>query len=345
MGNSVIKMYRRFLNNNDYLALLTPKALSELTREDMSVLAKAEEAAEMSILEYLTANYEVEKELSVGKYILEYNRQVTYPSGVFFYKDGGICETLRTINGYKAPSDITYWEKCDDVIETKVDMYRQTKNYSPGDYALFANTLYICREYNGFDFNNIRLPGVSGWREIPAYKWEANLIYDLWKVVEWENKFYTLINSENIDLTVNPHVSDNWGLIGEYDPLINEYEFSETEYVVFNGKVYVPDMEVNSDVVTEGVNIRKSDPRNSNLKKHILRMAVYELHKLVSPSNVSNVRITDYEASIVWLRDASKLRINPQIPRKLDQDKTPVTDWQIATFQRDYDPYKNPWQV
>ena len=34
-----------------------------------------------------------------------------------------------------------------------------------------------------------------------------------------------------------------------------------------------------------------------------------------------------------------------QIPRKIDETKKPVTDWQLATFQNDYDPYRNPWMV
>ena len=31
--------------------------------------------------------------------------------------------------------------------------------------------------------------------------------------------------------------------------------------------------------------------------------------------------------------------------RKVDETKKPVTDWQLATFQNDYDPYQNPWMV
>ena len=56
-------------------------------------------------------------------------------------------------------------------------------------------------------------------------------------------------------------------------------------------------------------------------------------------------RITDYETSIMWLRDASRMKINPQIPRKLDDEHKPVAEYAIATFMRDYDPYKNPWQI
>ena len=53
----------------------------------------------------------------------------------------------------------------------------------------------------------------------------------------------------------------------------------------------------------------------------------------------------DYEDSMKWLNDAAKLKLNPQIPRKVDDTKKPITDWQLATFQSDYDPYRNPWMV
>lgn len=72
----------------------------------------------------------------------------------------------------------------------------------------------------------------------------------------------------------------------------------------------------------------------------MVRLALYELTKLIAPNNVSVVRMRDYEDSMKWLNDAAKLRLNPQIPRKLDATKKPVTDWQLATFQTDYDPYK-----
>ena len=75
----------------------------------------------------------------------------------------------------------------------------------------------------------------------------------------------------------------------------------------------------------------------------MVRLAIYELTKLVAPNNVSVVRLKDYETSMKWLNDAAKLKLNPQIPRKLAGDKLEVMDWQLATFQTSYDPYQNPW--
>lgn len=104
-------MYRRFLNNNDYLGIITPEALSQLTRGNEDRFIQAEESAEMSVVEYLSENYEVEKELAKGKYIAEYDRRITYPVGVHIYFDGQIHEVIRSISGYRKPATAQYWEE------------------------------------------------------------------------------------------------------------------------------------------------------------------------------------------------------------------------------------------
>lgn len=341
-------MYKRFLNNADYLSIVTEEALSQLIRGREDRLAQAEEAAEQSIVEYLTDNYDIEKVLEEGKNILEYDDQITYPVGAHFYHDKKLVKAMRTINGRKAPTDTMYWEMYDEPIDDPniVSEYWQTKDYIPGDIVYFANAYYICKEYNGLSYGDIRVPGVDAWKSVDIQNWEANVPYEIWDVVEYDGNFYALVkNDEDIDLTVNPYNSEYWGMVGDYDATY-QYEFSDHEYVVYNNKVYVPSMSVNADVLKEGYNIQESDPRNSNVKKHMLRLAVYELHKLISPNNVSSARITDYETSITWLRDTSRLKINPHIPRKLDEDDNkPVTEYAIATFARDYDPNKNPWQI
>ena len=64
-------MYKRFLNNKDYLGIITSEALNQMTRGLEERYVQAEEAAEASIIEYITDNYEVEKELEVGKRLME----------------------------------------------------------------------------------------------------------------------------------------------------------------------------------------------------------------------------------------------------------------------------------
>lgn len=337
-------MYRRFLNDNDYLSIISKEALSQIIRGNTDRFLQAEESAEMSIIEYLSENYEIEREFSKGKYIAEYNRQITYPVGVHVYYDNKIYEVIRSLSGYKAPAEVEYWVEHTDInldLET-VEHYSQFKTYYPTNVVVYNGITYICQVENGFKFNDIRIPMVTGWLEANYSGWQP-IEYSLWEVVEFEGNFFTLMSLDGFDNNLNPMESDNWGAIADYDREYNEYELSEHEYVVYNGKVYYPETDVNADVPQIGINLSLHDSRNYNLKKHMVRLAIYELTKLIAPNNVSVVRIRDYEDSMKWLSDASKLKLNPQIPRKIADDKRPVTDWQLATFQNDYDPYKNPW--
>ena len=53
-------MYRRFLNQKDYLSIITDSALAQLVRNNENRFIQAEQAAEASIIDYLSENYEVE---------------------------------------------------------------------------------------------------------------------------------------------------------------------------------------------------------------------------------------------------------------------------------------------
>ncbi|GAB6013652.1 hypothetical protein, partial [Viscerimonas tarda] len=254
------------------------------------------------------------------------------------------CEVIRSISGYKAPADTEYWEEHFEAniqIET-IPNYSQFGTYYKDNIVCHNGILYKCLVENGFKFGNIRIPMVSGWLEADYSEWQP-VLYNLWDVVRFENAFYTLLSLENFDNNTNPYDSECWGAIADYSLEHNEYELSEHEYVVYDAKVFYPGMDVNADVPEIGKNLSPHDPRNNNLKKHFVRLAIYELCKLIASNNVSVVRVKDYEDSMKWLSDAARLKLNPQIPRKLAEDKKPVTDWQMATFQTDYDPYKNPW--
>lgn len=336
-------MYRRFLNNNDYLAVITPEALSQLTRGNDERFAQAEEAAEISMIEYLSENYEIEKEFAKGKYIAAYDRRITYPVGVHIYFDGQIHQVIRSICGYRQPATTAYWEETTDTIQPEnIPQYSQFATYYPGNTVVYNDVPYVCLAENGYKFGNIRIPMVFGWMEVQTAAWQP-VDYRLWDVVEYQDGFYTLVSLDDFDNNIDPLQSGNWGAIADYDPEYNTYELSGNEYVVYEDRVFCPEIDVNADIPVVGTNLALHDPRNYNLKKHMVRLAIYELTKQIAPNNVSVVRMRDYEDSMKWLNDASKLRINPQIPRRLGEDKKPVTDWQMATFQTDYDPYKNPW--
>lgn len=340
-------MYQRFLNNEDYMSQISDELFQQLIRGQQIRVDQAEEAAEASIVEYLTDNYEIEKTLAVGKSLREYNPRITYPAGVHFYYNGKIVEAMRSINGIKAPLYTEYWKEYEDFDESRQNEakpYSQLLNYRPGDLVIFSGRLFECLDYNGLDYSDIRIPGVNAWEEVAATPWEPNVEYAEWDVVKYENVYYALLTTEDIDLTVNPYESDNWGMIGDYESNY-PYELKDTEYVQEGGRVWRPTMNPVADTLKEGFNFRYHDPRNPNVKKHMIKIALFELHKLISPNNVSSARITDYEATLQWLHDANRCKINPGIPRKLDEEKKPVSEIAVATFMRDYDPYQNTWQI
>lgn len=337
-------MYRRFLNNNDYLSIITSEALAQITRNNTERLIQAEESAEISIIEYLSENYMIEQELNKGKYIAEYDRQITYPVGAHIYFEGQIYEIIQSLSGYKKPALHEYWQEYIDINQNigTTERYSQFNTYYQGNIAIYNKVPHICIAENGYKFQDIRIPMTHGWIEVPYEEW-LPIEYKLWDVVNYNDTFYTLISHEGFDNNIDPLNSDNWGAIADYTSEHNEYELSGHEYVVYEGRVFYPEMDPNSDLPKIGKNLFLHDPRNFNIKKHLLRLSIYELTKLIAPNNVSTVRMKDYEDSMKWLNDASKLRLNPQIPRKLAEDNKPVMDWQLATFQTDYDPYKNPW--
>lgn len=338
-------MYRRFLNRNDYLSIITETALRQLIRDNDFRFVQAEQAAEASIIDYLSENYKIEEELARGKYIFEYDRRITYPVGSHFYMDGKICEVIQAINGYKAPCPAPYWHEHEESVDIDtVERYSQMKDYRPNDMVVFLDRVYVCDIQNGFDFNDVRIPGIKAWEPVETEEW-VPMPYEEWDVVKYEGQFFALISLENYDELVNPMESDCWGLIGDYDSSIDTYELSEHEYVVYKGQVYYPIINPNPDTPELEANIYYNDPRNYNLKRHMVQLALYELHKLISPNNISTVRVDDYEHSMQWLKDANRLKLNPQIPRKLDEKKLPLTDWQMATFQTEYNPYNNPWHI
>ena len=106
--------------------------------------------------------------------------------------------------------------------------------------------------------------------------------YLLWDVVEFEGVFYTLMSMDGFDNNVTSMESDCWGAIADYNPAYNDYEFSEHEYVVYEGCVFYPGTDVNADLPQRGVNLTPHDLRNYNLKKHMVRLALYELTKLIA---------------------------------------------------------------
>lgn len=154
-------------------------------------------------------------------------------------------------------------------------------------------------------------------------------------------------SSSDDELVLTPEDDDCWGLIGEYSGDL-EYDYSEGayDYVVAEKTVFYPVLNPNPDCLEAGVNITIDDPRNANIVAHLSRIALYHLHSIISATNIPETRRWAYEDSMQWLYNASKFKINPQLPRKREHGScTPKVDWACETFQRDFNPNENPWLI
>lgn len=345
--------YQRFLNDKDYLALITQEGLDQLIREVHDRIPQAERAAEVSVLEYLSQYYEVENELMKGKAIRAYTQMINYPPGVYLLlKDNTIVRTLTAINGWRKPATKVYWRQIIDMPTQeeldKISNYSQLKTYATGDSVRYGLELWECLVPNGYDFKNIRIPGVTAWKEVETTAWEPAIDFDLYQVVSYDGKFYSLISKDDsYNSLTNPADNDAWGLIGDYSTDY-EYDYSDGshDYVVYDGKVFVPVMNPNADVLAESVNYVVDDPRNSSLVKHMTQIALYQLHVLISPTNISQTRRLQYEDSMQWLWDASRFKITIDIPRKISkEDHLPKSPAVLADYHRSFNPWKDEWII
>lgn len=342
--------YQRFLTNKDYSAVLSDAQFAMLVNDDEGRLAQAEQSAEMNFLEYLDQHYEIEKLFRLGKGIREYNSGVTYPAQVWFKKDGNIYKTLTQINGRKSPKTEVYWKQLTELFNIpdadRQPKYSQLHTYALGDIVRFGTEWWVCKTPNGYDLDNIVMPGVETWGKVKTTEWQANMEWELYQVCSYNDQFYTKTAlSEETEEVLTPETDDTWSLIGEYSENY-EYTLDEHDYVVYGGYVFEPKITPNADEIAEGKNVVLDDPRNLNVITHMVRIACYYLHQIISPTNISETRRLMYEDSMLWLSNAARFKINPKLPRKKDkEDNAPCVDFALDTYQREFDPNNDMWLI
>ena len=346
--------YLRFLTDKDYISLVTDEHWKQIIRDVPERIVQAEQRAEMNMLEYLDQYYEIEQLLNIGKNIREHNVAVSYPSQVYIKKDGEIYRTLTSLNGYKKPTKKVYWKKLLDFVDPRLmenaKKYSQLRMYAKGEVVIFGTEYWICLIPHGYEAGEIHIPGATAWQEVDAIPWEPVLVWKKDDVCSFEGNFYQYLSEEQNGEqsgVLTPEEDEAWGMIGEYSSDL-EYDYSEGvfDYVTCEGSVFYPIMNPNADAFEVGVNVMLDDPRNINVVAHMSRIALYYLHQLISPTNISESRKWAYEESMTWLYNASKFKINPQLPRKRENDSgNTKVDWALATYQKSYDPNENSWLI
>lgn len=343
--------YQRFLTNKDYRAVLTDEQFEMLVNGDANRLSQAERSAEMNFLEYLDQHYEIERVFRVGKCIRDYHVGVTYPANVHFKKDGMVYKTLKAIAGCKKPPSTVYWGQLTELFAIpdidRKPKYSQLHTYGIGDIVRFGTEWWVCKAPNGYELDNIQLPGVEYWKKVEVTEWQPNMEWGLHQVCVYGLVYYVKnsVGESESDEVLTPETDDTWSQIAEYSSEYN-YEVGKNDYVVLGNEVFEPKISPNADEVVVGENVIVDDPRNPNVITHMTNIACYYLHQMISPTNISEVRRLAYEDSMQWLSNAARFKINPKLPRKHDcEEGGAVVDFALETYQREFDPSHDMWLI
>ena len=76
-----------------------------------------------------------------------------------------------------------------------------------------------------------------------------------------------------------------------------------------------------NDLLTNEAKFKKGDTRSALIKRHVVNIALYELHSRINPRNIPEFRIQRRDDSIKWLRDVQNPRNN------VDADFLPKKDF------------------
>lgn len=352
-------MYYRFLNNKDYLGVMSQKAFDQTVRDKNVELlcADAESKAETLMRDYLTEHYDIDYEFNIGKYIAGYvpDINITYPSGAHLYINGDIYQTLQAINGAKKPLNKEYWKPITEDLPNFINKttYSQMETYKVGDIVAVGEDFYECIHPNGFELYDIRMPHFEGWsivKNVDLWKFNDYQLSDVVMLINDDlNYDYYILIKEDKDKTLSPDKNDSWERIEEYSQE-SVYDIGYCAvYKSLEGKEVVVRAftNVNRDSVEIGKNVMLHDPRNETIKNYMLKLSVYELSKQNSANHNSAVRVKDYDDTILWLNRASTLRITPAIKRKKDYLGEDTVTWETAQIinTRDGGIIKTGWSA
>lgn len=80
------------------------------------------------------------------------------------------------------------------------------------------------------------------------------------------------------------------------------------------GNVYKANQPVLNETPDSSNKWDQEDPRNPIIILYLVDITLYHLHSAITPRNVPENRGLRYDRAIQWLRDVTKLQVNPDLP-------------------------------
>lgn len=217
--------------------------------------------------------------------------------------------------------------------------YSDESIYKSGDYTIYEGAYFKARLDISMKENYILPPTLTQlWKEITISDFAPATDYSALPgptVVIYNSQYYELYNLTGYVVGDSPDQATlNWRVVQ-----INEYSedtaYQVQTYVQYDDQFYYIEsgdtIYVNADTIETSPTFFKSirDPRNKNVVKWMVDISLYCLNRRIVPDNISVARDNAYREAMLTLEKCNRLKVNPSIPRKTDDNGNTVSDWVV----------------
>lgn len=271
-----------------------------------------------------------------------------YIGGYVFYEDAWfVCNIANGVGSDSSNEEIVQpilirWKETVD--GTGATTFNIKKPYKVGDKVSYDGKFYDCIVATNTSGLSLYPDTLVVWESVVNEAWNNAKDYSL------EAADKTLVNESNIDYklvdpslavigtTPTDSVANNdgaWAVVS-ITPYIRENRYERVDgfsgFVSLNNTTYYIS-EINEQFAHSVkddnffVFTPTTDPRNRNIINAMLHLVMYQLHSVVVPDNIPTVRIANNEGTMKKLESFSKMKADPNIPRKIFTitTKNPIT--------------------
>lgn len=259
--------------------------LDQITQNDPTRLYKALGTAQEELTSYLVQRFDTTREFS-DTMVWSYAKSGTYLPGD------------RVVLDFPAFSNTTAYNIGDTTIYNGV--------------AYVSNGSYIAQPFNASNFTRVGNQYDILTVNYPYKEFYSSSLYVIGDVVYWNGYIYTCAtestlytNESIIQFPTYAAIPSNNVFPDSQQNIKYAYWNNKTAYVMPSGTL--PN---NIGYWTYG------DNRSSQMVMYMTDIAIYHLHKSISPQNVPDMRKEAYKAALKWLTMIAMGEITANLPRK-----------------------------
>ncbi|RAV52318.1 hypothetical protein DIU36_24600 [Mucilaginibacter rubeus] len=253
--------------------------LAQVTGSDDSILYEWQQTAQEKCISYLVQKYDTSSE----------------------FTDTMIWDISRIYNA-------------GDRVYLDAPGFLQSTNYSAGDLATYNGNLYSANATTTgvFDPSKWILIGRQYdkyFGALPKPMFNINTFYNTDDQVYWKGKTYTAVSSSSYPDRIQYSQQSSIPPINYFpDYLVNGQPNSQwgtgSSFSIPAGT------EISNALWTKG------DNRSQQMVQTCIDIVLFYVHQRISPNNIPELRVFNYNMAIQWLKDAAVGNVTPNLPVK-----------------------------